>query len=135
MEPNFSSLSLLNLKGHDAEVVWTLAHSLDLQIQSFQQQGACAQHLLEQLGPWILDQIGASGLGVQLQGYRPEGDSSDTFYVGSHQTWLQQAMREGMACTQTQGQSSLDSASTFQGQQAAEVAPANNCLDITDRRR
>jgi class 3 adenylate cyclase len=115
MELKSSTLFLLDLKDGDAEIVWKLAHSLDLQIQVLQRMGATAPYLMEQLGPWILDQIGASGLGVQLTGYQGTDESIETLFVGTHQTWLQAAMTQGISSFQDQDQCSPEVAPPIQG--------------------
>lgn len=58
--------SLLQLQGRDAEIVWRLSHGLDGQIEAAQRRVATVQGLLDAVGPWILQEIGARGLGLLL---------------------------------------------------------------------
>lgn len=58
--------SLLELQGRDAEVVWRLAHGLDIQLEASQQIDATVEGTLQRVGPWILRAIGANGLGLWL---------------------------------------------------------------------
>ncbi|MFZ9737272.1 MAG: adenylate/guanylate cyclase domain-containing protein [Prochlorotrichaceae cyanobacterium] len=67
-----SSPSLLELQGQDAEIVWQLAHGLDLQLGQSQCSGSTVESTMAQVGPWILEKLGARGLGLILTDGLPD---------------------------------------------------------------
>ena len=83
-----ASSPLLDLKGQDAEVVWRLAHGLDLQVGSSQCSGSTAETTMAQVGPWIVEQLGARGLGLALIHSAIETGDTDTFFFGNDRSLL-----------------------------------------------
>jgi len=59
---------LLDLGGADAERAWRLAHGLDIQLEACQHRGDTAEKTLETVVPWIIEQIGAQGIAIELLG-------------------------------------------------------------------
>jgi class 3 adenylate cyclase len=62
------STNLLELRGADAERAWLLAHGLDLELEACQQRGDTAEQTLELVVPWVMEQIGAQGVALELLG-------------------------------------------------------------------
>ena len=79
---------LLDLKGQDAEVAWRLAHGLDLQVGNSQCSGSTAETTMAQVGPWIVEQLGARGLGLALVHSTTEPATVDTFFFGNDRSLL-----------------------------------------------
>jgi len=59
---------LLRLEGEDAVRAWRLAHGLDIELEACQQRGDTAEQTLEQVVPWIMQQIGARGMAIEITG-------------------------------------------------------------------
>jgi len=82
--------SLLNLCGSDAEVAWRLCHGLDLRIEASQRLDGSIQGTLDRVSPWILNEIGAGGLGLLIHDQSdpwtdditPDLSTAATFFVG-----------------------------------------------------
>ncbi|MBW2278830.1 MAG: adenylate/guanylate cyclase domain-containing protein [Deltaproteobacteria bacterium] len=66
--PDSERTDLLDLVGADAERAWRLAHGLDLQLEACQYRGDTAERTLETVVPWIMEQIGAQGIAIELLG-------------------------------------------------------------------
>jgi hypothetical protein len=79
---------LLDLKGQDAEVAWRLAHGLDLQVGNSQCSGSTAETTMAQVGPWIVEQLGARGLALALVHNATEPATVDRFFFGSDRSLL-----------------------------------------------
>jgi adenylate cyclase len=94
--------SLLNLCGSDAEVAWRLCHGLDLRIEASQRLDGSIQGTLDRVSPWILNEIGAGGLGLLIHDQSdpwtdditPDLSTAATFFVGHDRNLLQKYLQE-----------------------------------------
>lgn len=83
-----SRSSLLDLQGQDAEIAWRLAHGLDLQVGHSQCSGSTAETTMAEVGPWIIEQLGARGLGLALTNGASKTEGVDLFFYGNDRSLL-----------------------------------------------
>lgn len=91
---------LLHLEGADAERAWRLAHGLDLQLEECQHRGDTAELTLETVVPWIMEQIGAQGIAIEILG---RGEAWKVLHFGAEREALGAIVAEQRAQTSSDG--------------------------------
>lgn len=87
---------LLRLEGADAERAWRLAHGLDLKLEECQHRGDTAEKTLEMVVPWIMEQIGAQGIAIEILG---RGEAWKVLHFGAEREPLEAIVAEQRAQT------------------------------------